>query len=157
VRFQILTATSMKMTVFWDVAPCSLVDNDRRYRGAYCLHHQGQFLPGYTAHHLLNIYSIIIKYDVITCRSASWENIPQIDSRSSEVHVKSFSGKTRRPSPTERSSAVRHVRNACSLILWGEVVVVTKQRNTEVIRTNWIAGNYSWVFWSALQNWLLRR
>jgi hypothetical protein len=24
-RFQILTATSMKMAVFWDVAPCSLV------------------------------------------------------------------------------------------------------------------------------------
>jgi hypothetical protein len=26
VRFQVLTAASMKMTVFWDVAPCSLVD-----------------------------------------------------------------------------------------------------------------------------------
>jgi hypothetical protein len=27
--------------VFWDVAPCSLIDTDRRFRGAYCLHHQG--------------------------------------------------------------------------------------------------------------------
>jgi hypothetical protein len=25
VRFQVLKETSMKMTVFWDVAPCSLV------------------------------------------------------------------------------------------------------------------------------------
>jgi hypothetical protein len=41
VRCQSLTATSMKMSVFWDVAPCSLVGNDRRFRGSYCLHHQG--------------------------------------------------------------------------------------------------------------------
>jgi hypothetical protein len=32
VRFQVLTATSMKMTVFWVVAPCCLVDIDRRFR-----------------------------------------------------------------------------------------------------------------------------
>jgi hypothetical protein len=30
---------SMKMAVFWDVAPCSPVETDRRFRGAYCLHH----------------------------------------------------------------------------------------------------------------------
>jgi hypothetical protein len=30
----------MKMAVFWDVAPCSLVDTDRRFRGAYYLYHQ---------------------------------------------------------------------------------------------------------------------
>jgi hypothetical protein len=33
-----LTATRMKLTVFWDVASCSLVAFDRRFRGAYCLH-----------------------------------------------------------------------------------------------------------------------
>jgi hypothetical protein len=31
----------MKMTVFCDVAPCSLVETDRRFRDSYCLHHQG--------------------------------------------------------------------------------------------------------------------
>jgi hypothetical protein len=31
----------MKMGVFWDVVPCSLVEIDRLFRGAYCLHHQG--------------------------------------------------------------------------------------------------------------------
>jgi hypothetical protein len=33
VRFQILMAANMKMTAFWDTV-------DRRFRGAYCLHHQ---------------------------------------------------------------------------------------------------------------------
>jgi hypothetical protein len=31
----------MKMTVFWDAAPCSLVEIFRRFRGTYCLKHQG--------------------------------------------------------------------------------------------------------------------
>jgi hypothetical protein len=35
-RYQVLTATSMKMAVFWDVSLCSLVYIDRRFRGAYC-------------------------------------------------------------------------------------------------------------------------
>jgi hypothetical protein len=35
------TAVS-KMTVFWDAAPCGLVEIDRRFRSAYCLHHQGE-------------------------------------------------------------------------------------------------------------------
>jgi hypothetical protein len=40
VRFQVLTALSMKIIAFWDIAPCNL-GVDRRLRGAYCLHHQG--------------------------------------------------------------------------------------------------------------------
>jgi hypothetical protein len=35
-RFQILTVTSMKMTAFWDIAPCSLTEMDRRFRDVYC-------------------------------------------------------------------------------------------------------------------------
>jgi hypothetical protein len=31
----------MKMAVFWDLAPCSLVHTDRRLKGAYCLQHPG--------------------------------------------------------------------------------------------------------------------
>jgi hypothetical protein len=41
VRFEVLTAASLKMTVFSDIAPGSLVAVDRRFRGAYCLHDQG--------------------------------------------------------------------------------------------------------------------
>jgi hypothetical protein len=45
---------SYQMTVFWDVGPCSLVETDRRFWGAYCgdgstvhLSSVGQFLPDY--------------------------------------------------------------------------------------------------------------
>jgi hypothetical protein len=39
VRFQVLTASSMEKTVFWDMTPCSLVEVDRLFSGAQCLHH----------------------------------------------------------------------------------------------------------------------
>jgi hypothetical protein len=41
VRYQVLTVASMKMTVFWDVAPCGSMEIDQRFRGAYCLNRQG--------------------------------------------------------------------------------------------------------------------
>jgi hypothetical protein len=42
----------MNVTVLWDVAPCSLVEIERRFTGAYCFHQQGgQFLRDYTAQH----------------------------------------------------------------------------------------------------------
>jgi hypothetical protein len=41
VRFQVLTVAGIKMTVFCDVPSCSLVEVDRRVRGSFCLHHQG--------------------------------------------------------------------------------------------------------------------
>jgi hypothetical protein len=44
-RLQVLTAAIMKIRAFWDVAPCSLVGVERRFRGAYCLHHQGDECP----------------------------------------------------------------------------------------------------------------
>jgi hypothetical protein len=31
----------MKVAVFWVLAPCSLVEVHRRFKGACCLHHQG--------------------------------------------------------------------------------------------------------------------
>jgi hypothetical protein len=30
-----------KFRVFWDILPGSQIDVDRRFRGACCLHHQG--------------------------------------------------------------------------------------------------------------------
>jgi hypothetical protein len=45
-------STDIKMTVFWYVALCSLVEIDRHFRGAYCLHHKSdEFLRDYTAQH----------------------------------------------------------------------------------------------------------
>jgi hypothetical protein len=58
-RFQVLTVSSMNVSLFWNVAPYSLVDTDRHFRGAYCLYHQGsklvwnvgQYLPDDMAQH----------------------------------------------------------------------------------------------------------
>jgi hypothetical protein len=44
VIFQVITAESKKMTVFWVVTHCSLVEVYRRFRGACCLHHQDKLL-----------------------------------------------------------------------------------------------------------------
>jgi hypothetical protein len=41
IEFEVLTAVSTKMTVFWVVAQCSLVVVYQRVGGPCCLHHQG--------------------------------------------------------------------------------------------------------------------
>jgi hypothetical protein len=41
VGFEVLTAVSTKMAVFWVLAPCSLVEVYQRFRGPCCFHHQG--------------------------------------------------------------------------------------------------------------------
>jgi hypothetical protein len=38
VRVEVLMAESMKMAVLWVVVPCVLVDTDRHFGGACCLH-----------------------------------------------------------------------------------------------------------------------
>jgi hypothetical protein len=46
VRFQVLTAASVRMTAFWDIAPCSITEADC-FRSMYCLHHQGKTLVNF--------------------------------------------------------------------------------------------------------------
>jgi hypothetical protein len=43
--------TIRKMAVFMDVALCSLVYTDQRFRCSNCLHHQGDHLSDYAAQH----------------------------------------------------------------------------------------------------------
>jgi hypothetical protein len=59
-RFQFLTATSTEMAVFWDVAPCSLVDIDRRFRD--------YFPDDGGSKHIWNVVSIY---------QSTWRNIPE--------------------------------------------------------------------------------
>jgi hypothetical protein len=40
VLFHVLTVENIKMRAFWDIAPCGLEESHRRFRCAYCLHHQ---------------------------------------------------------------------------------------------------------------------
>jgi hypothetical protein len=42
VRFQVLAVAIMEMTAFRDIAPCNIVEVDRRFRGMYCLRNQAQ-------------------------------------------------------------------------------------------------------------------
>jgi hypothetical protein len=63
---EVQVRSSLKMTIFWDAAPFSLIQIDGCFRCAYCIHHQdsspddggrehflniGQFLPDYMAQH----------------------------------------------------------------------------------------------------------
>jgi hypothetical protein len=41
-----INTENLKMAIFWDVSPCSLVEVHRRFRGACCFHHQGDELVG---------------------------------------------------------------------------------------------------------------
>jgi hypothetical protein len=44
VRFEVLSAISVKVVAFWNVASCSLVKIDRRFRGAYSLPSSGRWV-----------------------------------------------------------------------------------------------------------------
>jgi hypothetical protein len=42
VRFEVLTALVMKSSIFWDIAPCSLLGVNRRFGGTCRLHPEGR-------------------------------------------------------------------------------------------------------------------
>jgi hypothetical protein len=52
-----------KFRAFWDVVPCSHVQFDRRFRGAYCLHHQGDDDVG--SAHLRNVSPLQRQYTAL--------------------------------------------------------------------------------------------
>jgi hypothetical protein len=55
----------MNFRVFWDILPSSQVDVDRRFRGAYCLHHQGdEWMMGTvrTSETSVNVYLTTLQY-----------------------------------------------------------------------------------------------
>jgi hypothetical protein len=61
--FQVLTAAGMKFRFFWDVAPCSRIGVDQRFRGAYCTPMR---LHGATSHKTLNfILTIELAYSLL--------------------------------------------------------------------------------------------
>jgi hypothetical protein len=42
VEFEVLTAVFLKISVLWDIAPCSPLKNNRRFGGTCCLHLKNQ-------------------------------------------------------------------------------------------------------------------
>jgi hypothetical protein len=59
------------MTVFWDVAPCILLETDQRFRGAYYLHHQGALM----SKHLWNFGQILAECTAQHPRRKEWNRI----------------------------------------------------------------------------------
>jgi hypothetical protein len=55
VRFVVITAETMKITVFWSVVQCSLEDYYWYFERIHCLHLQcrrvGNNVPGYITYH----------------------------------------------------------------------------------------------------------
>jgi hypothetical protein len=51
------------MAIFWDIAPCSLVETDWHFRGAYCLHHQA--------------WSAVSTEISVNLYQTKWHNIPE--------------------------------------------------------------------------------
>jgi hypothetical protein len=49
-RFQVFTPASMKIIAFWDIASGSIIEVDRRFGGAYCLHNQDDDVDGGSMH-----------------------------------------------------------------------------------------------------------
>jgi hypothetical protein len=76
VRFQVLTASSMKIRAFWDIAPCSLVGIDLRFRSAYCLHHHGDII--FLSISLLS-WESQISYTIITFTACTVRNELETD------------------------------------------------------------------------------
>jgi hypothetical protein len=73
-RFQVPTAASKKTTVFWDTPPCSLVEVDRRFGGAYWLHRQDDvMMETVTAFETSgNFYETTLQSIPEDCRFADW-------------------------------------------------------------------------------------
>jgi hypothetical protein len=71
VGFEVLTAVSTKMVVFWVVATCSLVEVYQRFRGPCCLHNQGAIIRAIalmmeaarTSETLVNFYQTTRRYN----------------------------------------------------------------------------------------------
>jgi hypothetical protein len=71
VRFHVLTAVSTKIVAFWDIAPWSLVEIDRRFRGEYCLHHRGDRPDDGGSTHLWNVGLLQRDYTALCPRRPS--------------------------------------------------------------------------------------
>jgi hypothetical protein len=105
VRYQVLVMASIKCRVFWVMAPCSHDEVDRRFRGTYCLHHQGD--EGIT----LMMEAVCTSETSVHLNMAMWHNIPE------NCTTRNFILDLLRPSGNYEPSALT-VSNAAFCIYW---------------------------------------
>jgi hypothetical protein len=82
VTFRVLMAASINITAFWDIAPWSLVEVDRYFRGAYYLHHHRPLKRRSTStrlHGAIFQKAVIFKQPLLLC---SKKNENQLRERS---------------------------------------------------------------------------
>jgi hypothetical protein len=63
-KYVISEVCNLKMTAFWDIAPCGPLDVDWRCRGACCLHHQVSLSWYGVSTHLWNDSKFLRDYTV---------------------------------------------------------------------------------------------
>jgi hypothetical protein len=78
-----LRSILMNTTVCWDLASCSLVEIDRRLRGAYCLRHEGDLHIRCRENPKSHYFNAIFSFypcvsQILQARS---EKLPEMDSR----------------------------------------------------------------------------
>jgi hypothetical protein len=68
-RFEVLTAGTMNRTMFWVAALHSVIEVNRRFRGAYCLHHKGgkTSLSASTQNTAVSISFLQTQYRTLVC------------------------------------------------------------------------------------------
>jgi hypothetical protein len=71
----------MKITVTGDVVPCSLVEVYQRFRGACCLHHQGN---EYTT---MMMEAVSTSETLVNFYQTTWRSIPE----DSHLQMRTFS------------------------------------------------------------------
>jgi hypothetical protein len=76
----------MKTIAFWDVAPCSLEQIDIRFRGAYCLHHQGALTTNNTIIRSLMMEAIRTSETSVNFCETTRRNIPE------DSHIQTLRG-----------------------------------------------------------------
>jgi hypothetical protein len=107
VRFEVLMVASMKMAVFWVVAPCSLVEVYQLFTGACCLHHQGESThcpDNRVSKHLWNVGQLLPNYMAQQPRrqaifNSSYricKNVYSIIYLSTKFHSPSYNGPSRK-------------------------------------------------------------
>jgi hypothetical protein len=79
----VLTSAYLKMRAFWDIAPCNLVGVDRRFRGAYCLHHH----PDGGSPHFSNVSLLQWDYSTLYLRKLLSSHSPQSELEISHVLI----------------------------------------------------------------------
>jgi hypothetical protein len=75
----------MKITVFWDVAPCSLKNVYRRFRGACCFHHEEFLARGLFIALMMEAESTT--ETSVKFYQTTWLNIPEDSDRQTENYL----------------------------------------------------------------------